>query len=322
MLEKIDSRYKIISRIGHGGMAEIYLAEDSFDGKRVAIKVLHPDKKNDVVAIKRFNSELILTEKVDSPHVIKIYDHVFNEKNQYVVMEYIDGSVFKDYIERRTKLTVDETVEFSKQIALGLAEIHKQGIVHRDIKSSNIMISEHGKIKIIDFGIALTEDSDRLTKANKIIGSSHYLAPEILLQEKPTVKFDIYAFGILMFEMLTGHLPFNGNDALSTVLMHKNSKVPQVNKIVENVPQSVANIITRATAKDKNQRYVDVIEMYNDLKDCLSKDRFYEKPINLSGKQKLTFKRIIMSKWTSVIMVSIGIILVAIVGVALGIGLK
>ncbi|MCP4336760.1 MAG: serine/threonine protein kinase [Mycoplasma sp.] len=320
MVEKISSRYKIISRIGQGGMAEIYLAEDTFDGKRVAVKVLHPDKKNDIVAIKRFNSELKLTEKVDSPYVIKIFDHVFNAKVQYIVMEYIDGSIFKNYIERRTRLTVDETIEFSKQIALGLQEIHDQGIIHRDIKSTNIMISEHGKIKIIDFGIALTEESDRLTRADKIIASVQYLAPEILLQEKPTVKFDIYAFGILMFEMITGDLPFNGKDAITTAFMHKKSSVPQVNKIVENIPQSVANIISKATAKDKNLRYNDMIEMYNDLNTCLSKERFYEEPINLNKKNNFSIKKIIMSKWITVIMIVILLIAVILIALSLGMG--
>ncbi len=320
MVEKISSRYKIISRIGQGGMAEIYLAEDKYDNKRVAIKVLHPDKKNDIVAIKRFNSELALTKKVDSPYVIKIFDHVFNSDVQYIVMEHIDGAIFKDYIERRTRLTVDETVEFARQLTLGFAEIHKQGIVHRDVKSSNIMVSAHGEIKIIDFGIALTQESDRLTRADKIIGSVQYLAPEILDQEKPTPKFDIYSLGILMFEMLTGSTPFNEKDAWTTAQKHRTSSVPQVNKIVESVPQSVANIITKATAKDKNQRYVDMIDMFQDLKTCLDKERFYEEPINISSKKKWTFKSVVMSKWTLVVMISTLLLLFVLLGIGLGVG--
>ncbi|CAM9153936.1 serine/threonine-protein kinase [Mycoplasma marinum] len=298
MLEKIDDKYKIISKIGQGGMAEIYLAEDMFDHKRVAIKVLHPDKKNDIVAMKRFNSEMKLTKTVDSPYVVKIYDWKLNEKVQYIVMEYVEGSIFKDYIEQRTKLTVDEAIEFSKQLALGFAEIHKRGIVHRDIKSSNIMISDHGKVKIIDFGIALTEESDRLTRSDSIIGSVQYLAPEILDQEKPSHKWDIYALGILMYEMLTGSCPYNEKDALATALKHKNSTVPMVNKTVESIPQSVANVVARATAKDKNKRHSDMIAFYQDLSNALDTERIYEKPINLSAKEKKNFFSIMNSKWT------------------------
>ncbi len=324
MIEKLSNQYKVISKIGAGGMAEIYLAEDKFDGKKVAIKILHPDKKNDIVAIKRFNSEINLTKKVSSPHVIKIYDHEFNEDNRYIVMEYIDGDIFKDYIEKRTKLTVDETIEFSKQLALGFAEIHKHGIVHRDIKSQNIMISEHGKIKIIDFGIALTEESDRLTRADKIIGSVQYLAPEILNQEKPTIKWDIYALGILMFEMLTGSTPFNEKDAVSTAMKHKTAKIPEVNKIVDSIPQSVANIISRATAKDTSSRYNDMNEFYQDLNTCLSKERLYEKPIVLGKGGKFNFIKLMNSKWMLVTILVIVIIALSgiIFGLAFGLGSK
>ncbi|CAM9119970.1 protein kinase domain-containing protein [Mycoplasma todarodis] len=322
MVEKIDDRYKVISKIGQGGMAEIYLAEDMFDRKRVAIKVLHPDKKNDVVATKRFNSEMTLTKTVDSPYVIKIYDWKFDDEVQYIVMEHVEGSIFKDYIERRTKLTVDETIEFSKQLALGFAEIHRRGIIHRDIKSSNIMISDHGKVKIIDFGIALTEESDRLTRADSIIGSVQYLAPEILDQEKPTRQWDIYALGVLMFEMLTGACPFNEKDAISTALKHKSSAVPHVNKIVDSVPQSVANIVIKATAKDRSKRYNTMNEFYNDLKDSLSNDRLYEPLINLDGKKKKDFFSIMNSRWTLVGILSAVIIIMLAVIIGLVWGLQ
>ncbi len=319
MMERIDDRYKVISKIGQGGMAEIYLAEDTFDNKRVAIKVLHPDKKNDVIATKRFNSEMKLTKNVDSPYVIKIYDWKFSDDVQYIVMEHVEGSIFKDYIERRTKLTVDEAIEFSKQLALGFAEIHRKGIIHRDIKSSNIMISDFGKVKIIDFGIALTEESDRLTRADSIIGSVQYLAPEILDQEQPTRQWDIYALGILMFEMLTGSCPFNEPDAISTAMKHKNSNVPHVNKIVDSIPQSVANIVIRATARDKTQRYNEMTEFYNDLNDSLSNERIYEPLINLDGKKKKDLFSIINSKWTLIWILAI--LIVALVGSLIVIGL-
>ena len=317
MIESLKKDYEIIRKIGAGGMAEIFLAKDKTTGKEVAIKLLHPDKKSSHVAKKRFKSEIELTKQVKSPYVIKIYNAVWNNDIQYIVMEYVDGHILKNYIAKRSRLTVDEAIEFMKQLTLGFEEIHSKGIIHRDVKASNIMVSDYGSIKIIDFGIALTEDSDRFTKTGNVIGSVHYIAPEILEQKPPTLQSDIYALGILMFEMLTGEVPFKENDALSTALKHKKSTVPHVNKSFQNIPQSVANIVIKATAKDLDKRYKSMYEFYKDITTALSKERLYEPVLNLSAKQRKTFGQVMNSKGMLISIVSAFILMLIIIIVVL-----
>jgi len=211
-------------------------------------------------------------------------------------MEHIEGDILKDYIARRSRLTADEAVDFAKQLSLGLAAIHKEGVIHRDIKASNIMVTYHGQVKIIDFGIAITEESDRLTRTDNVIGSVHYIAPEILDQHPLTPQSDIYALGILMFEMLTGDVPFKESDAVKTALKHKKSVVPSVNKYFDTIPQAVANVVIKATAKDMDKRYKTMIALFKDLETSLDNSRMHEPILDLSAKQKKTFKDIINSK--------------------------
>ena len=313
MLEKLKDRFTIIRRIGQGGMAEIYLAKYKDTQQEVAIKILSPDKKNSRSIRKRFREEIELTKKVDSPYVVKVYESHWDENIQYIVMEHIEGDIFKDYIARRSRLTSDEAVDFAKQLTLGFEAIHKEGIVHRDIKASNIMITHHGQLKIIDFGIAITKESDRLTRTDNVIGSVHYIAPEILDQHPLNSQSDIYALGILMFEMLTGDVPFKESNAVKTALKHKKASVPAVNKYFDTIPQSVANIVTRATAKDLNKRYSSMYEMFKDLESSLDYSRNNEKPLDLSAKPKKTFKDIINSKWTMVVIIGFIILILLII---------
>lgn len=317
MLEKLKDRFEIIRRIGQGGMAEIYLARYKDTNQEVAIKILSPDKKNSRSTRRRFKEEIELTKKVDSPYVVKVYESHWDEDIQYIVMEHIEGHIFKDYIARRSRLTTDEAVDFTKQLTLGIEAIHKEGIIHRDIKASNIMVTSHGQLKIIDFGIAITKESDRLTRTDNVIGSVHYIAPEILDQHPLSPQSDIYALGILMFEMLTGDVPFKESDAVKTALKHKKANVPSVNKYFDTIPQSVANIVTKATAKDMNRRYASMYEMYRDLETSLDPSRANELPLDLSVKPKKTFKDIINSKWTMVGIIGFIILLLVIVIIVL-----
>ncbi len=319
MLEILKEKYDVIRKIGRGGMAEIYLARDKSSNKEVALKLLHPEKKNHEADRKRFLSEIKLTKRIDSPYVVKVFDYRWDDEIQYIAMEYIEGEILKNYIARRTKLTVDEAVEFSKQLALGFEEIHRAGIVHRDIKSSNIMISDHGQVKIIDFGIAITDESERLTKTDNVIGSVQYIAPEILDQKPITHKSDIYALGILMFEMLTGSVPFSGKDAIETALQHKRSSVPHVNKIFDSIPQSVTNVVIRATAKDASKRYSSMYEVYKDVSTSLNSERIYEPVVNLDKKEKMTFKRLMNSKGMLIGIISAILLILIVVIVILAI---
>ncbi len=308
MMEALKKDYDIIRKIGSGGMAEILLARHKATGKEVAIKILHPDKKQSVVAKKRFKTEIELTKQVKSNYVIKILDAVWNDEIQYIVMEHVDGHILKNYINKRSRLTVDEAIEFMKQLTLGFGEIHNKGIIHRDIKATNVMVSDYGSIKIIDFGIALNRESVRLTKTDSIIGSVHYIAPEIIEQMPLTLQSDIYALGVLMFEMLTGEVPFKESDVLATALKHKQSTIPHVNKSFQNIPQSVANIVIKATAKDLSKRYKSMYEFYKDLTTALSKERMYEPVHDLNAKKKKTFKDMINSKTSMIVIASITVV--------------
>lgn len=319
MIELLPKNFRIIRRIGKGGMAEIYLAMDKKTGDQFAIKLLHPDKKDSYADKKRFLHEINSTKKVDSQHVVKIFDWAWNDEIQYIVMEYIEGNTLKSYIQTKSRLTVDEVVDFSKQLALGFDSIHKAGIVHRDIKSTNIIVTGYGKVKIIDFGIAITNESERLTKTDNIIASPQYIAPELISLEKATNQSDIYSMGILIFEMLTGDVPFKGGDAYQTLIQHQEKDVPRVNKAFDNISQSLANVVIRATAKDPIKRYPNMYSLYKDLTTVLDNSRAYEPLLSLTGKTKTSMMQKINSKWTlfGIIILLIIILLIIIVVLSL-----
>lgn len=315
MLEIVKERFNVLRKIGKGGMAEIYLGIERATGKEVAIKILHPEQRENIIHKKRFLSEIKLTKKVKSPYIVKILDYVWEADIQYIIMEYVEGETLKDYIHKYSRLTVDEVIEFSKELAKGLEEIHKAGIIHRDIKASNIMVSHHGQIKILDFGIAINSESERLTKTDNVIGSVQYIAPEILEQKPLTPQSDIYALGILMYEMLTGSVPFKGKDVFETAMQHKNRSVPNVTKLFSNVPQSLSNVILKATAKNLDIRYKTMFEYYKDLVTVLDPSSVNAEVVLLDKKKKKTFKDFINSKWFFLgIGIAVILILVAIIG--------
>ena len=316
MIEILKEKYTILRKIGAGGMAEIYLAVDKETKEQVAIKILHPEQRNNIIHKKRFLSEIKLTQKVDSPYIVRILDYVWEDHIQYIVMEYIEGEILKDYISKRGRLTVDEAVEFAKELALGLEEIHNNGIVHRDVKASNIMVSEHGQIKIIDFGIAVNGESERLTRTGNVIGSVQYIAPEILEQRPITKLSDIYALGIILFEMLTGSVPFKGKTVIDTAMKHKREEIPHVNTMFPNIPQSLTNIVIKSTAKNLNLRYKSMFAMYKDLDICLTNEKALEEPLLLSKKKKRTIVSLINSKWFYVflgIAVIVGLVVIIVI---------
>ena len=296
MIELLPPIYKVIRKVGKGGMAEVFLAQDKNTLELFAIKILSPDKSNNYSEKMRFQSEIKLMQKVNSEYVVKIYDWTWDKDKQFIVMEYVEGESLKHYISSKSRLNVDEVVEFGKQLALGFQEIHNKGIVHRDIKSSNIIIDTHNQVKIIDFGIAITKESERYTKVDSIIGSVYYIAPELIDQSPPTPKSDIYSFGILLFEMLTGRLPYKSNEQMAILNMHQKRNVPEVNKIFPDIPQSVANIIIKATTKDPNKRYDSMYDVYRDLSTALSKERLYEQRVDLTQRKKHTLTSIMNSK--------------------------
>lgn len=282
--QKINERYEIIKTIGEGGMANVYLANDTILDRKVAIKVLRGDLSNDEKFIRRFKREALSVSNLSHPNIVEVYDVGEEDGNYYIVMEYIDGKTLKQLLQKRGALTLNEVIDIMTQLTDGLSHAHEAYIIHRDIKPQNIMIEDNGLIKITDFGIAMALNSTQLTQTNSVMGSVHYLPPEQANGKGSTIKSDIYSLGILMYELLTGSVPFKGDTAVEIALKHMKEKVPSIRKQNPTIPQSVENIVLKATAKNPKNRYDSVKDMYKDLQTALQRDNekrlVYEYPEN------------------------------------------
>ena len=282
--QKINDRYEIIKTIGEGGMANVYLANDTILDRKVAIKVLRGDLSNDEKFIRRFKREALSVSNLSHPHIVEVYDVGEEDGNYYIVMEYIEGKTLKQLLQKRGALTLNEVIDIMTQLTDGLAHAHEAYIIHRDIKPQNIMIEDNGLVKITDFGIAMALNSTQLTQTNSVMGSVHYLPPEQANGKGSTVKSDIYSLGILMYELLTGSVPFKGDTAVEIALKHMKEKIPSIRKQNPTIPQSVENIVLKATAKNPKNRYDNVRDMYKDLQTALQRDNekrlVYEYPEN------------------------------------------
>ena len=267
-------RYRIIKQIGRGGMADVYLAKDLIlDGEEVAVKVLRTNYQTDPIAVARFQREARAMADLDHPHIVRITDIGEEEGQQYLAMEYVAGLDLKRYIKEHHPLSNEEAVRIMGQILLAMRLAHTRGIVHRDLKPQNILLTPDGTAKVTDFGIAVAFAETSLTQTNSMLGSVHYLSPEQARGSKATVQSDIYAMGIIFYEMLTGHIPYDGDSAVTIALQHFQKPLPSV--IAENpsVPQALENVVIKATAKKLTDRYKSVAEMYVDLSSSLSYNR-------------------------------------------------
>ena len=282
--QKVNERYEIIKTIGEGGMANVYLANDIILDRKVAIKVLRGDLSNDEKFIRRFKREALSVSNLSHPNIVEVYDVGEEEGNYYIVMEYIDGKTLKQLLQKRGALTLTEVIDIMSQLTDGLAHAHEAYIIHRDIKPQNIMIEDNGLVKITDFGIAMALNSTQLTQTNSVMGSVHYLPPEQANGKGSTIKSDIYSLGILMYELLTGSVPFKGDNAVEIALKHMKEKMPSIRKQNPTIPQSIENIVLKATAKNPKNRYDSVREMHNDLVTALERTNekrlIYEYPEN------------------------------------------
>lgn len=282
--QKINDRYEIIKTIGEGGMANVYLANDNILERKVAIKVLRGDLSSDEKFIRRFKREALSVSNLSHPNIVEVYDVGEEDGNYYIVMEYIEGKTLKQLLQKRGALTLTEVIDIMSQLTDGLSHAHEAYIIHRDIKPQNIMIEDNGLIKITDFGIAMALNSTQLTQTNSVMGSVHYLPPEQANGKGSTIKSDIYSLGILMYELLTGSVPFKGDTAVEIALKHMKEKIPSIRKQNPTIPQSIENIVLKATAKNPKNRYDSVREMHNDLATALERDNekrlIYEYPEN------------------------------------------
>ena len=283
--QKINDRYQIMKTIGEGGMANVYLAYDTILDRNVAVKVLRGDLATDEKFVRRFQREALSASSLSHPNIVEVYDVGEDNGSYYIVMEYIKGKHLKQLLKQRGKLTLTEVVDIMLQVTDGMSAAHDKYIIHRDIKPQNIMILENGLIKITDFGIAMALNSTQLTQTNSVMGSVHYLPPEQASGKGATIQSDVYSMGILMYELLTGELPFKGDNAVEIALKHIKEPFPKIRSILPNLPQSIENIIMKATAKNTKNRYNDAREMHDDLKTALTDERSAEPSYNFKYKE-------------------------------------
>ena len=278
----VANRYEVVQHIGQGGMADVFLAIDTILNRHVAIKILRSDQSTDAISILRFEREAQAATTLAHPNIVEIYDVGEYKNHHYIVMEYVAGKTLKKVIRDRAPLLNLEAVDTMKQLTSAVAEAHKRGIIHRDIKPQNVIVKSDGSLKILDFGIATAKGSAQLTQANNVMGSVHYLAPELAKREPASPQSDIYALGIVFYEMLTGDVPFKADQAVQIALQHMREPMPSVRKANPNVPQSVENIIIRATAKNPKLRYQSCDEMLKDLEKCMLPEHQNDKPLSLN----------------------------------------
>ena len=280
--QMLAGRYQIIRTIGEGGMANVYLAHDTILNREVAVKVLRGDLADDEKFVRRFQREAISASSLIHPNIVEMYDVGEDNGNYYIVMEYINGRTLKSLIKKRGALTLPEVIDIMLQLTSAIACAHDSYIIHRDIKPQNVLILEDGRVKITDFGIATALNSNELTQTNSVMGSVHYLPPEQANGSGATIKSDIYSLGILMFELLTGKIPFKGDNAVEIAIKHMKEPIPSVRKINPDIPQSIENVILKACAKNTKNRYDNVKEMYDDIKNALTDEG--------SQQQRLVYK--------------------------------
>jgi serine/threonine protein kinase len=281
MAEMIGNRYIVVKKIGEGGMADVYLAIDSILKREVAVKVLRGDLASDPVNLTRFKREALAITSTSHPNIVEVFDVAQHDGKHYIVMEYVHSKTLKQLIRARGNIPIDEAVNIMKQLVSAVEHAHKMGIIHRDIKSQNVLVKDDGTVKLSDFGIASIVGVSDITKTDTVIGSVHYMAPE-LAQGKPVqVQADIYSLGIVFYELLTGDVPYHSETAVEVALKHMHNDVPGVREFNLQIPQSVENIVTKSTARKIDLRYKTAMEMYNDLVTCLDLARYYEPKLDL-----------------------------------------
>jgi eukaryotic-like serine/threonine-protein kinase len=278
--KRVSGRYKLLEVIGDGGMAIVYRAKDLILDRDVAVKVLRSEFNKDEDFIRRFKREAESATSLDHPNIVSIYDVGEDEEIYFIVMEYVQGKTLKQYIKEHGKISVEESLHIMKQIVSGMAVAHDHGIIHRDIKPHNILITENGTAKLTDFGIALAITSATITHTNSILGSVHYFSPEQARGGIANAKSDIYSFGAVLYEMVTGRVPFVGDSPVSVALKHLQENVIEPRRLNPEIPQSVENIILKSLAKNPLRRYDNAQELLRDMNTALDPDRMYEQKWN------------------------------------------
>ena len=271
MAKIIAERYELLELIGQGGMADVYLAQDIILNRTIAIKILRTSLAKDPIYVTRFQREASAAAALSHKNIVEIYDVGEDEDKYYIVMEYVPGMTLKELILKRGAVHVVEAIDIMKQVISGISKAHQLGIIHRDLKPQNILVTDSGVAKIADFGIASMQSLAQVTQTDVIMGSLHYLAPELARGEKATAQSDVYALGIVFDELLRGEVPFNGESPVNIALKHMQEDLPSLLEFNPSIPQSVENIVIKATAKNLNDRYKSATEMLDDIKTCMER---------------------------------------------------
>ncbi|KFN10900.1 Stk1 family PASTA domain-containing Ser/Thr kinase [Bacillus pseudomycoides] len=286
--KRLNDRYKLLKMIGGGGMANVYLAHDDILGRDVAVKILRLDYANNDEFIKRFHREAQSVTTLSHPNIVNMYDVGEEDGIYYLVMEYVPGQTLKQYITQRGMLPIGEALDIMEQLTSAMAHAHHFEIVHRDIKPHNILIRNDGVVKVTDFGIATATSATAITHTNSVLGSVHYLSPEQARGGIANKQSDIYSLGIVMFELLTGRQPFSGESAVAIALKHLQNETPSPKRWNPDIPQSVENIILKATAKDPFHRYQSANAMKRDIETALYPERINEQPFYIPEDMEAT----------------------------------
>ena len=269
----VDGRYRINARIGHGGMAEVYEATDIINKKVVAIKLIREDVMKNPINLKRFENEITIAASLSHPNIVKVYNRGTIEGRPYIANEFIKGTNLKEMLDHNGSLSIEQAVNCMIQLTSALFYAHQHGIIHRDIKPQNIYIMPDDTIKLGDFGISQAQGiDDGLTKASEIVGSVHYLAPEISQGKPASIQSDIYSAGVTFYELLTAHVPFDKDNAVNVAVAHVKEKFPPVSKYLPNCPKEIEKIVANATNKRLSERYKTADEFYQDLVDLKNKN--------------------------------------------------
>lgn len=266
--KRLDGRYLIQSLVGVGGMANVYRGVDEKTGNAIAVKVLKEESLDNEELVRRFKNESKAISILDHPNIVKVYDVSVTDRLQYIVMEYVDGITLKEYLKQRGgALTWKETVHFATQVLGALQHAHSKGIIHRDVKPQNIMLLADGSIKMMDFGIARFSRAQSQTVSDKAIGSVHYISPEQAKGDKTDARTDLYSVGVMLYEMLSGRLPFDGDGAVSIAIMQISDKAKPLAQVAPNVPEGLRQITEKAMEKDPAKRYQSAQEMLDAIEE-------------------------------------------------------
>lgn len=261
----LESRYRIEKLIGSGGTADVFLAEDIIIKNNVAIKVLKDDLIQNAEILENFKKEVTILSCLSSQNIVRVYGYYFYENRPYIVNEYVRGNTLKDVLDARGLLPINEALGYMIQLTQALMPAHAKGVVHRDIKPLNIFVLNDGALKLADFGIAEIDSKKAIGNTKTIVGSVHYLAPEIVLGKPACEASDIYSSGIVFYEMLTGHVPFDEDTQNETALAHVKKEFPSIRKIIPSCSEDVEYIINKCVKKNPSERYSSAEDLYNDL---------------------------------------------------------